>query len=155
MKACERYLLMLLVGAVLGALAYDVGVRDVCPKANCVDSAKVEAVVDDQYYPTAYKVLSGARDSILISTFEFKYYRAFPESLQNKLVREVIYAKERGVDVKILVDEFSTENNAMALLLANGVDIRYDGNESTTHTKLLIVDGEIVLVGSTNFSYYG
>lgn len=145
----------LIVGAILGASAYQLGTANACPAASCVDSAKVTPVADRMYFSHAEQLLKGARKSIHIASFEMKYYRQFPQSKQNLLVRELIYAHERGVDVKIIVDQFSEENNAFELLREAGVEIRYDSNETTTHSKLIIVDGKIVLLGSTNLSYYG
>lgn len=143
------------VGALLGAGAHTLGVEYSCPDAGCVDSAKVRAVNDRQYFGYAKNAISSAKETIYMAAFEVKYYRQFPDSLQNQLVRELIYARERGVEVFVVVDEFSRENNAYDILQANNVSVRMDCEHTTTHTKLIIVDGERVLVGSTNFSYYG
>jgi len=53
------------------------------------------------------------------------------------------------------VDEYSKTNNAFNLLKDRGINIIYDSRSVTTHSKLVIIDGRIVILGSTNFSYYG
>jgi phosphatidylserine/phosphatidylglycerophosphate/cardiolipin synthase-like enzyme len=152
-------LVLILAGVVLGVITgvsvYQTGVDNACPSKTCADAAEITPVVDRGYFDHAYRIISQARVSIHIASFEMKYYETFPDSQQNQLVRQLIYAKERGVDVKIVVDEFSEENNAFELLKENGIEMKHDGNETTTHAKLIIVDGKIVLVGSTNLSYYG
>ena len=148
-------LLGVALGVVVGVAAYRAGVGNACPTNQCVSQAKVKPVFDRGYFEEALGIISNAKRSIHVVSFEVKYYRSFPSSLQNRLVRELIYAKDRGVDVKIVVDEYSKENNAYSILRENGVDVRYDGEGATTHAKLIIVDGEIVLLGSTNLSYYG
>lgn len=145
----------ILVGVAAGVLTYQSGVAYACPPPGCVDSARVTPVTDRDYFSHAYRILSEAEESIHIVAFELKYYRSFPDSLQNRLVRQLIYAHERGVDVKVVVDEFSEQDNAYDIMTENGVEIKYDGRDRTTHAKLIIVDGRIVLIGSTNFSYYG
>ncbi|MBD3388235.1 MAG: hypothetical protein GF416_04075 [Candidatus Altiarchaeales archaeon] len=144
-----------IIGVLLGVLTYQAGVGYACPSRNCVGSAEVTPVADREYFQAARDVLAGAEETIHIVSFEVKYYRSYPDSLQNQLVRELIYARERGVEVRVIVDEFSESDNAYDLLKANGVDIRHDGKETTTHCKLIIVDGKVVLLGSTNLSYYG
>ena len=37
-------------------------------------------------------------------------------------------------------------------LLKNGVDVRLDGNPSSMHHKVIIIDEQIVVTGSYNFS---
>jgi phosphatidylserine/phosphatidylglycerophosphate/cardiolipin synthase-like enzyme len=148
-------LLGLFLGVILGWAAYDFGVSGSCPVRNCVGEADVEPVFNREYAGHALRIIDEARDSVHIVAFQFKYYHTYPDSLQNRIVRRLIYAHERGVDVRIVVDEYSTENNAYDILLAAGIPVRFDGGGVTTHAKLIIVDGEVVLLGSTNFSHYG
>jgi len=143
------------VGILAGVSAYQLGVEYACPSRTCVDGADVTPVTDRGYFDHAFRIISEADESIHIVAFEVKYYSNFPSSLQNQLVRQLIYAKQRGVDVKVIVDDFSEENNAFDILTENGIEVRYDSNETTTHAKLIIVDGRIVLLGSTNLSFYG
>lgn len=146
-------LLGLAVGVLVGVEVERSGFDYACPSRTCVDSAEVTPVFDRGYYDKADEVISGAKHSIHIIAFEMKYYKTNPGSSQNKLVRELIYAKERGVDVKVLSDQYSTQDNAYDILKANNVEVRMDSNSTTTHAKLIIVDGRIILLGSTNFSY--
>jgi phosphatidylserine/phosphatidylglycerophosphate/cardiolipin synthase-like enzyme len=145
----------LVLGVVLGVAVYEAGIAYACPSKTCVDSAEIIPISDKGYFDHAHRILSGARKSIHIVSFEVKYYRSYPDSLENRLVRDLIYARERGVEVKVLVDDYSKENNAYDILRENKVEVKMDSNETTTHAKLIIVDGKIVLLGSTNLSYYG
>ena len=36
----------------------------------------------------------------------------------------------------------------------NGVEVIYDSLSKTTHAKLMVVDGQLSLLGSTNWTYY-
>ncbi|MFH1054968.1 MAG: phospholipase D-like domain-containing protein [Candidatus Altiarchaeota archaeon] len=146
-------LLGLALGVIVGVSVYRAGVDYACPSKACVQSADVTPVFDRGYFDSAHKIISESKESVHIIAFEIKYYKNYPNSTQNRLVRDLIYAKERGVDVKVLSDEYSRENNAYEILKANGVEVRMDSNKTTTHAKLIIVDGRIILIGSTNLSY--
>jgi phosphatidylserine/phosphatidylglycerophosphate/cardiolipin synthase-like enzyme len=146
-------LLGILIGVLIGAGAHEMGTDRACPTRTCVDSADVTPVTDRGYFDAAHKTITEAKKSVHIIAFELKHYTS-QTSLENQLIRDIIYAKERGLDVKVIVDEFSTDNNAYDMLKANGVEIRMDSPETTTHAKLIIVDGKKTLIGSTNLSYF-
>lgn len=88
-------------------------------------------------------------------TVELKYYTNYPDSDENLIVEALIDAHNRGVDVRIVVDQYSKENNTFDLVKEKGIMIKYNPKDVTTHAKLIIVDGEVVIIGSTNLSYYG
>jgi hypothetical protein len=149
------FLLGIFLGTMVGVEVVYLVEDRVCPQAYCIDQASVIPISDRGYYPAAHEALQKASNSIHIAAFELKYYPNYPESKENILVYDLIEAHKRGVDVKIIIDEYSTENNAFNYLRENGVQVKYDGRDVTTHAKLIIIDGEIVILGSTNFSYYG
>lgn len=159
MKNRTRLLVVLLAGVLLGFVVgvefvHFTGAR-VCPGSICIDATAVKPVTDAMYFDAVHDVLQDARYSIHLVLFEVKYYTNYPDSKENQLVEDLIVAAARGVDVKVIVDQYSRENNAFEYLRENGVDIRYDPEYVTTHSKLVIVDGKIVVLGSTNWSYYG
>jgi len=73
-----------------------------------------------------------------------------------------VRAKKRGVDIRIILDvnswsdDVNKSNRETTLwLLGQGVrNVSFDSFTTTTHSKVLIVDGNSVLLGSTNWSYY-
>lgn len=82
------------------------------------------------------------------------------------LVDELVKAKERGVDVKVLLCDnkeifhlptFHVPNLPTALKLRDaGVDVRWYANPKFTqmHSKLALFDGETVMVGSANWIHH-
>jgi cardiolipin synthase len=72
--------------------------------------------------------------------------------------QELLAARRRGVRVRVLLPGVHTDSEAVRLaskagwgpLLEAGVEI-HEYAPTMLHTKLLIVDGEMVSVGSTNF----
>ncbi|MBS3735602.1 MAG: phospholipase D-like domain-containing protein [Candidatus Bipolaricaulota bacterium] len=114
------------------------------------------------YFETARQLIRDAGKSIDLVLFKITRYSSFGESKSNLLTEELVKARNRGVEVRIVLDvntwseEINQTNRETALwLLGKGVkDVKFDNPEVTTHSKILIVDGESVLVGSSNWSYY-
>ncbi|MDD5110977.1 MAG: phospholipase D-like domain-containing protein [Candidatus Altiarchaeota archaeon] len=145
----------IIIGIILGVEAIQYADARICPSKTCVETAEITPISDRGYFPQAHKALQAARETIHMAQFELKYYKNYPNSSATILVQDLIEAKNRGVEVIILVDEFSTESNAFQLLKDNGIEIKMDSENVTTHAKLIIVDGETVILGSTNLSFYG
>ncbi|OYT54762.1 MAG: hypothetical protein B6U72_01460 [Candidatus Altiarchaeales archaeon ex4484_2] len=144
-----------ILGIILSSAVVHLADMRVCPQRNCVNEARITPVFNDGFFPVVHRALQNANRSIHLIVFELKYYPKYPGSKMNILVEDIINASRRGVDVKIIVDQYSKENNAFDLLLAEGVDIVYDSEGVTTHAKTVIIDSRMVVLGSTNFSYYG
>lgn len=121
----------------------------------------VQVITDRQYVEAVRRCLMNAKSSVKMMMFEASYYSTYPNSPSNLLIRELITAKKRGVDVKVILEQREGSERATlsnretgALLARSGVDVVYDPLTVTTHTKLLIIDGEISILGSTNWTYH-
>jgi len=113
------------------------------------------------YFHFCKKLLANARSSIKIAMFRMARYEKFEDSFSNILLEELVKARRRGVEVKVLLDksEWSERTNEMnkrssCWLLLRKVEVRFDSPSIDTHNKLIVVDEESILIGSTNWSYY-
>ena len=121
----------------------------------------VEIVTDKQYVPVAQKLIKEAKTSIQVMMFEMGYYEDRSATPSNLLIKALIDAKKRGVKVEVILevredaDRTSKRNRLSGKILSNGgVDVIFDSPEKTTHAKLMIVDAQMTLLGSTNWTYY-
>jgi phosphatidylserine/phosphatidylglycerophosphate/cardiolipin synthase-like enzyme len=121
----------------------------------------VQVVTDAQYFPVAKKMIQEAKSSIQIMMFEMGYYDEYPNTPSNLLIKELIKAKKRGVKVEVILEAREGEDRTTRrnrhtgkILSESGVDVVYDSLSKTTHAKLMVVDGQFILLGSTNWTYY-
>jgi DNA uptake protein ComE-like DNA-binding protein len=111
------------------------------------------------YFERLPNLLRAATASIRVAMF----HAAFPgENHPTKvLLDELIAAKNRGADVRVLLDRdrqtdpyMSTVINGAAkkYLEENGVACRYDREEVLMHSKFIVIDGSRSVLGSHNWS---
>ena len=74
-----------------------------------------------------------------------------------KLVNELILAKKRGVDVKIIADALNSSNRSskQKLLRESGIMLKTENYAGKMHSKSIIADDEYLVIGSMNFSNTG
>ena len=79
----------------------------------------------------------------------------------NPLVEALVRAVNRGVVVRVIVDtsDWSSDirrkgEEAVSALRDLGLDARLDDPAVTTHAKLVVIDRETVILGSTNWNAY-
>jgi len=126
-----------------------------------IDESTTQVITDREYYPTALDLINSADETIHITMYQMKYYtsKQYKDSPTNKLIDALIAAKERGIEVKVIIDESTNENgnagnDLINLLRENNIIAKFDKPDTTTHAKLVIIDSKIVLVGSSNWSYF-
>ncbi|MDI6851867.1 MAG: phospholipase D-like domain-containing protein [bacterium] len=128
------------------------------------ESAKVKTVFDSSYYTVVSNLIDNAQREILICMFQFSYYSDKPESFSNMLVSKLIEKSRKGVKIKILLEGgesflgkgfYESVKEIKGILKQPNIEIKTDKNQKTTHAKFVIVDSKYVLLGSTNWTYYG
>jgi hypothetical protein len=145
-----------------------------CQEKSIPSTLEVTVLTNRDYFPAVHKLFQEAESSISVMMFSARYYTEKPSfagdiehvpgthwSNTNVLLDDLVAAQERGVQVLVILDsstwnKSNTElNESFAqLLLDGGVSVYMDDPEVTTHTKLIIVDDRLTVIGSTNWSYY-
>jgi phosphatidylserine/phosphatidylglycerophosphate/cardiolipin synthase-like enzyme len=121
---------------------------------------ELRLVTNEQYFQVAKDLIKGAKHSLRVMMYEMTYYKNRASSPTNVLIRELIDARKRGVKVEVVLEmkegeDRTTKNNRQSgkILSEGGVEVIYDSPSKTTHTKVLIIDEQLVLLGSTNWTY--
>ncbi|GJQ57477.1 MAG: hypothetical protein SCALA701_02780 [Candidatus Scalindua sp.] len=128
---------------------------------------EVIPLIDDAYYPEVHKALKSARKSVVCVMFLAKLDPKHPGGDEYQLVLDLIAAHKRGVDVQVIFDqnimfwekgrkrgELERKSEyAYDLLDRSGVPVFYDDESRVTHSKVLVIDEYITIIGSTNWTY--
>ncbi|HLE87243.1 MAG TPA: phospholipase D-like domain-containing protein [Candidatus Brocadiaceae bacterium] len=124
-------------------------------------------LVDGDYYPQVHQALITASKSISCVMYMADINPKYNKGWEYNLVNDLIGAHRRGVDVSVIFDQNTmfwesgkngkkTERRsqeAYELLKKNGVPVYYDSKDRVTHSKILVIDGYITILGSTNWTY--
>lgn len=72
----------------------------------------------------------------------------------DELANSLVEANDRGIDVTIIIDDqyVNSSGSDHEFLIQNGIDIRNDDKSGLMHHKVMIIDGEVIVVGSYNWS---
>ena len=93
-------------------------------------------------------ILRGAKKEVYVSIFY----------LTNRaIINELIAAKARGADVRVIYDAVGANNmkDQVKILRAAGVKVKVENWGGKDHEKNMAVDGRIFITGSANFSNSG
>lgn len=149
----DNPLLLFCIGLVIGIVVAETVYYIYAPTV--LPDKSIEVVTDRDYYGKVSQLLSGAKQSIHMVMFSANYEPKYSDSSITKLLQDLVAAKNRGVDVQVLMDPWPEGNNkTLAYLKRNNIPARGVETGATVHAKLIIIDGRIVVVGSTNWSYY-
>ena len=101
------------------------------PKGGCTDT-----VVDQ---------LGAAKKTVLVQAYSFT---------SAPIAKALVEAQRRGVEVQVILDRSQeTEKYSSAdFLLHAGVPVRIDAQHAIAHNKIMILDGQVVITGSFNFT---
>lgn len=94
------------------------------------------------------KEIQNAKHTIRVSAFILTH---------KQIINELILAKKRGVNVKIILDAVGANNfkDRVSTLRNAGILVKVENFSGKNHEKTISVDGETLIAGSANFSYSG
>jgi phosphatidylserine/phosphatidylglycerophosphate/cardiolipin synthase-like enzyme len=100
---------------------------------------------DDGVEEHVVAAINGAQHSVYFMTFSLT---------SDPVSQTMIKAFQRGVDVAGVIERGQADNagSDYQALLDAGVDVRLDGNPGNMHHKVILIDGQVVITGSYNFS---
>ena len=76
---------------------------------------------------------------------------------RKSIIYELIEAKKRGVEVKIIVDETSVKGKYVDidLMINNELEVKAEDWKGKMHMKSMVIDDENLVIGSMNFTKQG
>jgi phosphatidylserine/phosphatidylglycerophosphate/cardiolipin synthase-like enzyme len=116
-------------------------------------------LADKAYSHNLIELLDAARNSIDVCMF----YIALPapEHPTRRLLDALAKRAAKGCKVRVLVDQDGKDDpygsrlinaGSVQFLAAHGVETRGDATESLLHSKFVVIDRELVVIGSHNWT---
>jgi phosphatidylserine/phosphatidylglycerophosphate/cardiolipin synthase-like enzyme len=123
------------------------------------EDLSIVVVNDRDYVPFLLSSINEAEEYIHIVMYLMKYYPQDTTGGVSQLQKALIEAAEKDVEVRVILEwsDYNSSLNAtnestFVYLDAMGLEVRFDPSSVTTHAKLVIIDGRIAYVGSSNWS---
>jgi len=111
----------------------------------CTAEIKVYFSPDGGCTEAITKELDKARRSVLVQAYSFT---------SAPIAKAVVAAKKRGVQVYVILDKSqrNEKDSSSDFLFHSGVQIHVDDKHSLAHNKIMVIDSQIVLTGSFDFT---
>lgn len=110
--------------------------------------AEVQAVIGKQYVDKVLPLIKGANLSIKILVFDWRWYPDHPHSNASLFNQAILGAKKRGVTVQAVLNMA----DIVRQLRGYGIDARKVISKDLLHTKLMIIDDKVCILGSHNYT---
>lgn len=129
--------------------------------------AEVADISGNKYFPVVKEALAKAKESICLVMFTIELSAEKQNSKANQLINTIIEAKNRGVDVEVVLDQnvdfvqrkYQSDweikiksTNACKRLKDAGIKVYYDDPVKYVHAKAVVIDKKTVILGSTNWT---
>jgi phosphatidylserine/phosphatidylglycerophosphate/cardiolipin synthase-like enzyme len=112
-----------------------------------IEGTRIQALFspEDSVMSRIVPIVAASKSSVRIMAFSFTH---------EDLGDAVLGRHAAGVDTAVIFETRGSETKSSQLsrLAEAGVPLRQDGNPSSFHHKVIVVDGHIVITGSLNFS---
>ncbi|HDD44729.1 MAG TPA: hypothetical protein ENG63_07720 [Candidatus Desulfofervidus auxilii] len=119
--------------------------KDISPFKNF--EGEIIPLIDRQYFHTVKEMMEKSTERIYVMVYGFGLSKA-----GNILADEIVKARKRGVETRVLLDnEPRINSNTIQYFKKNYVEARFNKKGVTTHSKVVIIDDAVIL-GATNWS---
>jgi len=120
---------------------------------------EVKTLSNKAYYPALRAAIKDAQESIYVAMFVIAMGKNVSNPV-NVLMKELIAARKRGVDVKVVVENphglstslYKTNEAAIKYLRKGRVEASFNEPEKELHDKFVLIDGDTLFIGNHNWS---
>ena len=120
------------------------------------ENIKLEDLIVSIYFSPINKTTTERIIPLIKESKNYIYIPAFYLT-RKSIIYELIDAKKRGVEVKIIIDETSVKGKYVDIdfIRKGGLDIKIENWAGKMHMKSMIIDDKNLVIGSMNFTKQG
>lgn len=124
------------------------------------DGIRVAILDDTKYFNFMQKILKKAKKRIYIIMF-LMHFEEGDKGSTKRLLDEIVSARGKGLNIKIILDRGEKgcdygsniiNKNAFDFLTENDIPVLPDKGDVKTHTKIVLIDDEHIIIGSHNWT---
>jgi len=117
-------------------------------------NASADVLFGKAYHQILHKYLTQSKSSITVAMYFIIIDPADKANPINELVNDLIAAKNRGVKIKVILEDSKLKENRLAYekLRANNITVYFDTAQHLMHIKEVVIDDRYVFIGSANWS---
>jgi len=117
-------------------------------------NASADVLFGKAYHQILHKYLTQSKSSITVAMYFIIINPTDKADPINELVNDLIAAKNRGVKIKVILEDSKLKENRLAYekLRANNITVYFDTAEHLLHIKEVVIDDRYVFAGSANWS---
>lgn len=119
-----------------------------------VPEERVMPLISREYFQVVRGAIENAKKSIICVFYEARLSPNHPFGGESLLLRVLISAAKRGVDVQVILEGDPERDNKYAydFLKNAGVNVSYDTDAMVTHSSFIIIDEVWTFIGSHNWT---
>lgn len=119
--------------------------------AQGVETISNELLIREAFIDRATEYVKQAKKSILICAYDWRWYVNSPEKSIQKLNIELFKKSDSGVQVRAILDKADQAK----ILKSYKIDARILPDTMTMHTKAILIDEKVLILGSHNLTERG
>jgi phosphatidylserine/phosphatidylglycerophosphate/cardiolipin synthase-like enzyme len=109
---------------------------------------KVQTIIGSEFPKKVIPLIDQAKRSIEIIVFDWRWYPQNPGSTVQLFNQSLVRAARRKVKIRAIAN-----NNEIISTLTNvGIDAKKIISKKLVHSKLMIIDNRILIIGSHNYT---
>ena len=113
-----------------------------------MEEKRMEIIIGKEFADKVIPIIKEAKKSIQIIIYDWRWYPSQIGTSIQKFNNQIAISQKKGIKIKVISNSYTLTNTLKPL----GFEVRRTVSSKTLHTKLMIVDGKMVILGSHNYT---
>jgi phosphatidylserine/phosphatidylglycerophosphate/cardiolipin synthase-like enzyme len=109
----------------------------------------IESICGSEFPKKVIPLIDRAQKNLRIVVFDWRWYPNEPANPVSLFNQSIIRAHRRGVEVQVIANT----DDALKILRDLGIVAKRPATPKMIHAKMMIIDDDIVIIGSHNYTY--